>query len=55
MARAFRSINLAALLEHDSIRCVQKYVNTSAEHKKSALRRHDRAQQRQKLSRTGRA
>ncbi len=46
---------LAALLGHDSIRCVQKYVHISAEHKKSAMKRYDRAQQRQKLSRTGRS
>lgn len=46
---------LAALLGHDSIRCVQKYVHISAEHKKSAMKRYDRAQKRQKLSRTGRS
>jgi integrase len=42
---------LAALLGHDSLRCVQKYVHISAEHKKSAMKRYDRAQQRQQRSR----
>lgn len=35
---------LAALLGHDSIRCVQKYVHISAEHKRLAMKRYDRAQ-----------
>lgn len=45
---------LAALLGHDSIRCVQKYVHISAEHKKSAMKRYDRAQHRREHSRSGR-
>lgn len=45
---------IAALLGHRSIRCVQKYVHISAEHKKSAMKRLDRAQQRRQHSRVGR-
>ncbi len=42
---------LAALLGHASIRCVQKYVHISAEHKKSSMKRFDRAQQRRQHAR----
>jgi integrase len=45
---------LAALLGHESIRCVQKYVHISAEHKRAAMKRYDRAQRRRQGSRTGR-
>jgi integrase len=33
---------LAALLGHGSIRCVQKYVHPTADHKKQAMKRYDR-------------
>jgi integrase len=33
---------LAALLGHGSIRCVQKYVHPTADHKKRAMKRYDR-------------
>lgn len=46
---------LAALLGHDSIRSVQKYVHISAEHKRSAMKRYERAQRRQQRSRSRRA
>jgi len=36
-------LTLAALLGHDGIRCVQKYVHPTAEHKKKAMKRFDRA------------
>lgn len=36
---------LAALLGHDGIRCVQKYVHPTAEHKKEAMKRFDQAKQ----------
>lgn len=39
---------LAALLGHDSLRCVQKYVHISAEHKRSAMKRYDRDQRRRR-------
>ncbi len=42
---------LAALLGHDSIRCVQKYVHISAEHKRTAMKRYDRAQRQRRRSR----
>jgi integrase len=45
---------LADLLGHDSIRCVQKYVHISAEHKKSAMKRYDRAKRTRERSRSGR-
>jgi predicted metal-dependent peptidase len=35
-------VTLAALLGHESIRLVQKYVHPTAEHKKSAMARYDR-------------
>jgi integrase len=34
---------LAALLGHGSLRCVHKYVHPTAEHKKNAMKRYDRA------------
>jgi integrase len=37
---------LAALLGHGSIRCVQKYLHTTDEHKKSAMKRYDRSMRR---------
>jgi site-specific recombinase XerD len=39
---------LAALLGHDGIRCVQKYVHPTAEHKKKAMMLFDRAIQTRK-------
>lgn len=39
---------LAALLGHASFRCVQKYVHLSAEHKRAAMKRFERAQRRRK-------
>jgi len=45
---------LAALLGHDSIRCVQKYVHISAEHKRTAMKRYDRAQRQRQRSRASR-
>jgi hypothetical protein len=35
-------VTLAALLGHESIRLVQKYVHPTAEHKKTAMARYDR-------------
>ncbi len=37
---------LAALLGHKSTRCVHKYVHPTAEHKKKAMKRYDRAMRR---------
>ena len=45
---------LAALLGHDSIRCVQKYVHISAEHKRTAMKQYDRAQRQRQRSSVGR-
>jgi integrase len=36
---------LAALLGHDGIRVVKKYVHPTAEHKKAAMERYDRMMQ----------
>lgn len=39
---------LAALLGHESTRCVHKYVHPTAEHKKMAMKRYDRQMRRGK-------
>jgi site-specific recombinase XerD len=41
---------LAALLGHGSIRCVQKYVHPTADHKKQAMKRYDRTFRQRKQS-----
>jgi len=44
---------LAALLGHDGIRCVQKYVHPTAGHKKEAMKIFDRAIQTRKRQEMG--
>jgi integrase len=44
---------LAALLGHGGMRCVQKYVHPTADHKKEAMKRFDRAIQKRKRQEMG--